>query len=67
MNQLETYFLGTKLPLDIYNFETGEILIPAHKKVTKTMLKKVWGQKDKVEMDPSPQRNRLHDALGTKF
>ena len=35
---LSNILLGEKIPLDVVNSETGEIIIPANRKITKTLL-----------------------------
>ena len=36
---LSNILLGEKIPLDVVNSETGEIIIPANRKITKTLLR----------------------------
>ena len=46
--------------------ETGEIIIPANRKITKTLLRKLAGVYDHIEIDPSPdpqQDQRDHRQL----
>ena len=38
---LSNILLGEKIPLDVVNGETGEIIIPANRKITKTLLRKL--------------------------
>ena len=38
---LSNILLGEKIPLDVVNSETGEIIIPANRKITKTLLRKL--------------------------
>jgi DNA-directed RNA polymerase subunit beta len=40
---LSLILLGEKLPFDIVNGQTGEIIIPAHRKITKVLLRKLAG------------------------
>ena len=40
---LSNILLGEKLQFEIVNSQTGEIIIPAHRKITKTLLRKVAG------------------------
>ncbi|HON09042.1 MAG TPA: DNA-directed RNA polymerase subunit beta, partial [Verrucomicrobiota bacterium] len=51
---LSNILLGEKIPLDVVNSETGEIIIPANKKITKTLLRKLASVYDRIEIDPSP-------------
>src|SRR6202022_3580329 len=43
---LSNILLGEKIPLDVVNGETGEIIIPANRKITKTLLRKLAGVYD---------------------
>ena len=45
--------------------ETGEIIIPANRKITKTLLRKLAGVYDHVEIDPSPIRNKISEIIGS--
>lgn len=60
---LENVLLGEKIPLDITNYQSGEVLVPAGRKITKTMLKQVAQQIAFAEMDPSPLRNRFRQIV----
>ena len=51
---LSNILLGEKIPLDVVNSETGEIIIPANRKITKTLLRKLAAVYDRIEIDPSP-------------
>jgi DNA-directed RNA polymerase subunit beta len=62
---LSNILLGEKIPLDVTNAETGEIIIPANRKITKTLLRKLAGVYDKIEIDPSPIRNKINEIIGT--
>ena len=48
---LSNILLGEKIPLDVVNSETGEIIIPANRKITKTLLKKLATVYDRIEID----------------
>ena len=56
---------GEKIPLDVVNSETGEIIIPANRKITKTLLRKLAQVYDRIEIDPSPIRNKISEIIGT--
>jgi DNA-directed RNA polymerase subunit beta len=62
---LSNILLGEKIPLDVTNAETGEIIIPANRKITKTLLRKLAQVYDKIEIDPSPIRNKINEIIGT--
>ncbi len=62
---LSNILLGEKIPLDVVNSETGEIIIPANRKITKTLLRKLAQVYDRVEIDPSPIRNKINEIIGS--
>jgi DNA-directed RNA polymerase subunit beta len=62
---LSNILLGEKIPLDVVNAETGEIIIPANRKITKTLLRKLAGVYDHVDIDPSPIRNKIHEIISS--
>jgi DNA-directed RNA polymerase subunit beta len=61
---LANVLLGEKIPLDVVNGETGEIIIPANRKITKMLLRKLAGVYTVVEIDPSPIRNKIREIIG---
>ncbi len=68
--KLSEHLLNEKIPLDVVNAQTGEIIVPANKKITKTLLHKMAQEHDHIEIDPSPVRNKIFDIVGgyeTKF
>ncbi len=68
--KLSGVLLGEKIPLDVVNEQTGEIIIPANRKITKTLLRKLAAVYDHIEIDPSPIRNKIMDitkAFESKF
>ncbi len=62
---LSNILLGEKIPLDVVNSETGEIIIPANRKITKTLLRKLASVYDRIEIDPSPIRNKINEIIST--
>ncbi|MFN0068443.1 MAG: DNA-directed RNA polymerase subunit beta [Limisphaerales bacterium] len=60
---LSNILLGEKIPLDVVNSETGEIIIPANRKITKTLLRKLACVYDRIEIDPSPIRNKINEII----
>ncbi len=60
---LSNVLLGEKIPLDVVNAETGEIIIPANRKITKTLLRKLASVHDHIDIDPSPIRNKIHEII----
>jgi hypothetical protein len=55
--------LGEKIPLDVVNAKTGKIIIPANRKITKTLLRKLAMVRDHIEVDPSPTRNKIREII----
>jgi DNA-directed RNA polymerase subunit beta len=60
---LSNILLGEKIPLDIVNGESGEIIIPANRKITKTLLRKLASVADKVRIDESPVKIKIDDII----
>ena len=61
---LSNILLNEKIPLDVVNAQTGEIIIPANRKITKQLLRKLAAVYDHVEIDPSPIRNKIREIIG---
>ncbi len=61
---LSNILLGEKIPLDVVNAQSGEIIIPANRKITKTLLRKLASVYDHVDIDPSPIRNKIREIIG---
>lgn len=64
--KLAVLLLGEKIPLDIIDAATGEILVMASRKITKTYLLRVATcelKSEGIEVDPSPIRNRLRQVF----
>jgi DNA-directed RNA polymerase subunit beta len=67
---LSNILLGEKIPLDVINGESSEIIIPANRKITKTLLRKLAAVSKHVQIDPSPVRIKIMEIIGsyqTKF
>jgi len=60
---LSNILLNEKIPLDVVNAETGEIIIPANRKITKTLLRKMAAVYDHIEIDPSPIRIKIREII----
>ncbi|MDB9741926.1 DNA-directed RNA polymerase subunit beta [Akkermansiaceae bacterium] len=63
--KLSDILLGEKIPLDVVNAQTGEIIIPANRKITKTLLRKLASIYDHIDIDPSPIRNKILEIIST--
>ncbi|AWI09003.1 DNA-directed RNA polymerase subunit beta [Ereboglobus luteus] len=62
---LSNILLGEKIPLDVVNGQTGEIIIPANRKITKTLLRKLAAVSKHIEIDPSPVRIKIMEIIGS--
>jgi DNA-directed RNA polymerase subunit beta len=62
---LSNILLGEKIPLDVTNGATGEIIIPANRKITKTLLRKLAAVSKHVEIDPSPVRIKIMEIIAS--
>ncbi len=60
---LSKILLNEKIPLDVVNAATGEIIIPANRKITNALLRKLVGVYDHVDIDPSPIRNKIREII----
>src|SRR4026209_1633761 len=63
-DSLSNVLLGEKVPMDVVNAKNGEIIIPANRKITKTLLRKLATTHDHIEIDPSPIRNKIREIIG---
>ena len=62
---LSNILLGEKIPLDVINGENSEIIIPANRKITKTLLRKLAAVSKHVQIDPSPVRIKIMEIIGS--
>ncbi|MCC5833624.1 MAG: DNA-directed RNA polymerase subunit beta [Opitutales bacterium] len=60
---LSNILLGEKIPLDVTNGETGEVIIPANRKITKTLLRRLAAVYKSIEIDPSPVRIKIMEII----
>jgi DNA-directed RNA polymerase subunit beta len=56
---LSNILLGEKIPLDVMNADSSDVIIPANRKITKTLLRKLAANYEHVEIDPSPIRIKI--------
>jgi DNA-directed RNA polymerase subunit beta len=47
----------------VVNVETGEVIIPANRKITKTLLRKLAAAYDHIEIDPSPIQIKIQGII----
>jgi DNA-directed RNA polymerase subunit beta len=62
---LSNILLGEKIPLDVVNGETRETIIPANRKITKTLLRKLAAVHNHIQIDPSPVRIKIFEIIGS--
>jgi hypothetical protein len=51
VDDLADILLGEKIDVDIINSESGEVIIPAKRKITKTLLRKLVAQRSFIKID----------------
>ncbi len=57
--------LNEKIPLDITDGQTGDVLVAANKKITKTTLRKLAESYDHIDIDPSPLLDQVKDIVSS--
>ena len=62
---LSNILLGEKIPLDVINGESGEVIIPANRKITKTLLRRLAAVSKHIEIDPSPVRIKIMEIIAS--
>jgi DNA-directed RNA polymerase subunit beta len=60
---LSNILLGEKIPLDVKNGETDEVIIPANRKITKTLLRRLAAVSKHIEIDPSPVKIKIMEIV----
>ncbi len=60
---LSNILLGEKIPLDVLNAETKEIIIPANRKITKTLLRRLASVSRNIQIDPSPVKIKIMEIV----
>ncbi|MBN2302406.1 MAG: DNA-directed RNA polymerase subunit beta, partial [Lentisphaerae bacterium] len=60
---LSNILLGEKIPLDVVDAEAGEIIIPANRKITKTLLRKLAGRSEHVQIESSPIQIKIDQII----
>lgn len=61
---LSNILLGEKIPLDVVNADTGEIIIPANRKITKTLLRKLAAAAEAIHIESSPIQIKIDEIIG---
>ncbi|MCL2104643.1 MAG: DNA-directed RNA polymerase subunit beta [Kiritimatiellaeota bacterium] len=57
--------LGEKITLDVLDVTTGEIIIPANRKITKTLLSKLARSYDNIQIENSPVQQKIDEIINT--
>jgi DNA-directed RNA polymerase subunit beta len=60
---LSNILLGEKIPLDVVDAELGEIIIPANRKITKTLLRKLAAAYDHIQIESSPIQIKIDEII----
>jgi DNA-directed RNA polymerase subunit beta len=60
---LSNILLGEKIPLDVKNGDTDEVIIPANRKITKTLLRRLAAVSKDIEIDPSPVKIKIMEIV----
>ena len=63
--KLSDVLLGEKVPLDVINAESGDIIVPANRKITKTLLRKIADAYEHIEINRSPIRNKILEIIAS--
>jgi DNA-directed RNA polymerase subunit beta len=61
---LSNILLGEKIPLDVVNADTSEIIIPANRKITKTLLRKLAAESAHIAIESSPIQIKIQEIIG---
>ena len=61
--KLSGHLLLEKIIWEVCNSETAEIIIPANKKITKTLLKKLANNYDRLLIPTSPIRDKIFEII----
>jgi len=60
---LSNILLGEKIPLDVLDVETQEIIIPANRKITKTLLARLAKAHDHIQIENSPVQQKIEEII----
>ncbi|MDR2862525.1 MAG: DNA-directed RNA polymerase subunit beta [Puniceicoccales bacterium] len=60
---LSNILLGEKIPLDVSNAETDEVIIPANRKITKTLLRRLAAVSRSIKMENSPVKIKIMEIV----
>ncbi|MFO7870317.1 MAG: DNA-directed RNA polymerase subunit beta [Kiritimatiellia bacterium] len=60
---LSNILLGEKIPLDVVDAEAGQIIIPANRKITKTLLRKLAARHEHIQIESSPIQIKIDEII----
>ena len=60
---LSNILLGEKIPLNVLNRRTGEVIIAANRKITKTLLRKLTVASKDIEIESSPVKVKILEII----
>jgi DNA-directed RNA polymerase subunit beta len=60
---LSNILLGEKIPLDVINSRNDEVIIPANRKITKTLLANLAKNHDDVYIESSPVQQKIDEII----
>jgi len=60
---LSNILLGEKIPLDVMDAESRETIIPANRKITKTLLRKLAAAYDHIHIESSPIQIKIDEII----
>ena len=60
---LSNILLGEKIPLDVVDMDSGEVIIPANRKITKTLLRKLAACCEHIQIESSPIQMKIDEII----
>ncbi len=60
---LSNILLGEKIPLDVIDVDTGDIIIPCNRKITKTLLSRLAKAHAHIQIESSPVQQKITEIL----
>ena len=61
--KLSDVLLGEKIPLDVLDVNTNEIIVPANRKITKTLLTRLAKAHDHFQIENSPIQQKIEEIV----
>jgi len=60
---LSNILLGEKIPLDVIDVDTGDIIIPCNRKITKTLLSRLAKAHAHIQIESSPVQQKITEII----